>query len=158
MRVSDQIGAPWRGWKSTVTKLLAAAIILVCAPLNASANGRFIEFQDTPNVQKVRIVVNKSTTLQLGQPIGEALIANADIADVVPLSDTSLYLVGKKIGIAGDERHVVERETLVRKPRHERFNVSLVAHTGTLRAYCRLLPLVFYTPPAPRSSQKTQEK
>ena len=80
MQVSNQAGALGRGWASAVVKVLAAAAVLLGAPLNASANGRFIEFQDTPNVQKVRIVVNKSTTLQLVRDLGHQVLGRARLA------------------------------------------------------------------------------
>lgn len=47
---------------------------------------------------KLRLVFNKSETLELDMPYKTALIGNETIADVVPLSDTLIYILGKKIG------------------------------------------------------------
>jgi pilus assembly protein CpaC len=47
----------------------------------------------------VRVVLNKSETVKVAFPFGEALVANSDIADVVPLTNQSINILGKKIGV-----------------------------------------------------------
>ncbi len=47
----------------------------------------------------VKVTLNKSETVRVGMPFSEALVGNADVADVVPLTDRSIYIVGKKIGV-----------------------------------------------------------
>lgn len=54
---------------------------------------------DPGRVSKVRLTLNKSLTMKTGRSYGEALIAQPEIADAVPLTDQTLYLVGKKIGL-----------------------------------------------------------
>lgn len=44
------------------------------------------------------VPVNKSQVLKADRPYAKALIGNPDIADVLPLSDTSVYVLGKKSG------------------------------------------------------------
>ena len=44
------------------------------------------------------VPVNKSQVLRSDQPYTKALIGNPDIADIVPISDTSVYVLGKKTG------------------------------------------------------------
>src|SRR5690348_4921669 len=44
------------------------------------------------------VPVNKSQVLRSDQPYTKALIGNPDIADIVPISDTSVYVLGKKAG------------------------------------------------------------
>jgi len=44
------------------------------------------------------VPVNKSQVLHSDRPYTRALIGNPDIADIVPISDTSVYVLGKKTG------------------------------------------------------------
>jgi len=50
------------------------------------------------NVPTVSVTVNKSRTINIVDPFATALVGSSDIADVVPMSDHSLYIQGKKIG------------------------------------------------------------
>src|SRR5574338_1236676 len=44
------------------------------------------------------VPVNKSQVLRTDRAYSKALIGNPEIADIVPISDTSLYVLGKKNG------------------------------------------------------------
>src|SRR5690349_22685618 len=44
------------------------------------------------------VPVNKSQVLRSDQPYTKALIGNPDVADIVPISDTSVYVLGKRAG------------------------------------------------------------
>ncbi|WIW90620.1 pilus assembly protein N-terminal domain-containing protein (plasmid) [Sphingobium sp. V4] len=44
------------------------------------------------------IPVNKSQVVSADRPIAKAMVGNADIADVLPLTDRSIYVLGKKMG------------------------------------------------------------
>jgi pilus assembly protein CpaC len=50
------------------------------------------------SVQHITITVNKSRTLQLPAEFSEVAIGSPDIVDSVPMTDTTLYLQGKKVG------------------------------------------------------------
>lgn len=47
---------------------------------------------------KIDVVTRKSVVLELREPYAKALIADDKIADIVPLTDQSLYVVGKGVG------------------------------------------------------------
>lgn len=84
--------------------ILAALCLLVGATAfqgtsGARARGLDIRLHDRSLVSKVRVTHDKSLTIKLDRPVAEALIANQEIADVVPLTAQSIYLVGKKIGL-----------------------------------------------------------
>ena len=49
-------------------------------------------------VKHTSVLVKKSQVVDVDRPYATALIAEAEIADVVPLSDRSIYIVGKKVG------------------------------------------------------------
>jgi pilus assembly protein CpaC len=88
-----------------------AALALVTAigamPDGAAwANGKFpgdgiIELKDPGLVHRIRIPLNKSTTLQTDRPFQEALlpINPSPIVDVVTLTDQRIYLVGQGVGM-----------------------------------------------------------
>ena len=58
-------------------------------------------YQVQPDAERldVKVTLNKSETIKVGTPFSEALVGNAEVADVVPLTDRTIYLVGKKIGV-----------------------------------------------------------
>lgn len=71
--------------------LLAAAFVAQPALAQVSvAEGIHAGELDVP--------INKSQVLKADRPYAKALIGNPDIADVLPLSDTSVYVLGKKSG------------------------------------------------------------
>jgi pilus assembly protein CpaC len=47
---------------------------------------------------ELAVPINKSQVLRSDRPFAKALIGNPDIADVLPLSDQSIYVLGKKMG------------------------------------------------------------
>ncbi len=85
---------------STLAILATVLVGFAFATLNtAHARGLDIRLHDRSVVSKVRITHDKSLTVRLDRPVADAMIANPDIADVVPLTAQSVYLVGKKIGL-----------------------------------------------------------
>ena len=49
-------------------------------------------------VSRIKLTLNKSQTITMNWPVGDVLIGAMEIADVVPVSDRTLYFLGKKIG------------------------------------------------------------
>ncbi len=47
----------------------------------------------------VHVVMNKSESVKVAYPFSEALVSNQEIADVVPLTNQSINILGKKIGV-----------------------------------------------------------
>lgn len=46
----------------------------------------------------LEVPLNKSQVVSADRPIAKALVGSADIADVLPITDRSLYVLGKKMG------------------------------------------------------------
>ena len=77
-----------------------AAVALGSPPLPAEAQQALrVRLHDKAVVSKVRLTLDKSLTVRLDRNVSEALVANQEIADVVPLTAQSIYIVGKKIGL-----------------------------------------------------------
>jgi len=75
----------------------SAATLAGANPATAPA---VLEYQmDDPNVVRQLVVsINKSHILKTGRAFGELLVDNREIADAVPLTDTSIYIVAKEVG------------------------------------------------------------
>ena len=74
-----------------IALLLGAAALAPVAAVQAQA-------QDQMSATTVEIPLNKSQVVSADRPIAKALVGNSEIADVVPLTDRSIYVLGKKMG------------------------------------------------------------
>ena len=72
---------------------LALAIALAATPASAQvAEGGGL------HAGALEVPVNKSQVVTTDRAIGKALVGNAEIADVLPISERSVYVLGKKMG------------------------------------------------------------
>ena len=53
---------------------------------------------ESATVQHVTVALYKTRTLVIDKPFATAVVGSPDIADVLPLTDRTLYIQGKKIG------------------------------------------------------------
>jgi len=53
---------------------------------------------ETGEVRQVTVVLNKSRTIKLNRPFSTAVVGQPDVADVMPMTDSSIYIQGKKTG------------------------------------------------------------
>src|SRR3954463_7745383 len=77
------------------TALLAAAGAALIAATPAIAQ---VSVASGVQAGQLDVPVNKSQVLHTDRPYSKALIGNPDIADLVPISSTSVYVLGKKTG------------------------------------------------------------
>jgi pilus assembly protein CpaC len=75
--------------------LAAAGAAALAAAQPASAQ---ISIAEGVHAGELDVPVNKSQVIRADRPYSKALIGSPDIADVLPLTDTSLYVLGKKAG------------------------------------------------------------
>jgi pilus assembly protein CpaC len=79
--------------------LFAAAAILAVMAMGvqpSQAQGGW--HSEGEPVRRVVVTINKSRTFRLDKAFSTAVVGSPDIADVLPLTDRSLYVQGKKIG------------------------------------------------------------
>lgn len=76
---------------------IAAAVALAWAVYPASAQG-IITASEAGRAGEVEVPLNKSQVIRSDRPFSRALVGNPEIADVLPLTDQSLYVLGKKNG------------------------------------------------------------
>jgi pilus assembly protein CpaC len=79
---------------------LGASIALTAAFTAAVPAAAQITVSETDTVRagELAVPLNKSQVLRSDRPYAKALIGNPEIADILPLSDRSLYVLGKKMG------------------------------------------------------------
>jgi len=75
----------------------AIAISTMAAAAPAAAQIAVSE-ADEVRAGELSVPLNKSQVIRSDRPFAKALIGNPEIADVLPLSDQSIYVLGKKMG------------------------------------------------------------
>ena len=80
---------------SIAAALLAATAAFALPGPCGTASAQVVE--GAP-VRHVTVTINKSKTLNFATPFASAVIGSPDIADLLPMSDHSVYIQGKKIG------------------------------------------------------------
>ena len=78
--------------------LVAATLALSILPAAPAAAQVSVVSQNEVNAGQLDVPVNKSQVLRSDRPFAKALVGNPEIADVLPLTNSSLYVLGKKVG------------------------------------------------------------
>jgi pilus assembly protein CpaC len=78
---------------------LSGVALLAYAPINPvlAADARMVAIGEN-RVGAVRVALGKSETLRTTRGFVDLVVGDSDIADVMPLTDETLYVLGKKIG------------------------------------------------------------
>lgn len=96
MIVPSRNGGPPRGaWSVLCAALLA---VLFQGALVASAQAQATMVMEGGVVGHLTVPVNKSQTVRLDRGFAEVLVGSSDIADVLPLTDRSIYVLGQSVG------------------------------------------------------------
>lgn len=101
--------------------VVAIALIAVTIGINSPLHAEPSDFEpdfaaagtQIGTISRAAVIAKKSRVFEIKRPYGTALVADQEIADVVPLSDRSIYLLGKKVGatritIVDDNQSVIE--------------------------------------------------
>jgi pilus assembly protein CpaC len=78
--------------------LIAGLPGLSLLPASASAQNSISVSSENLHAGELEVPVNKSQVLRSDRSYARALVGNPEIADVLPLTDRSLYVLGKKAG------------------------------------------------------------
>ena len=78
--------------------LAAAAVIAFNASAPATGQVGAVSVAEGVHAGEVQVPVNKSQVIRSDRPYARALIGNPEIADILPLTNQSLYVLGKKAG------------------------------------------------------------
>jgi pilus assembly protein CpaC len=83
---------------SRFCRQLLAASVAVSAALAAVPASAQVSIAEGIQAGELDVPVNKSQVLRTDRAYSKALIGNPEIADVLPLTDNSVYVLGKKAG------------------------------------------------------------
>ena len=83
-------------WNRAALVATALAAVLAAAP--AAAQVSTVSAAEGVHAGEIAVPVNKSQVIRADRAYSKALIGNPEIADVLPLTDQSLYVLGKKMG------------------------------------------------------------
>jgi pilus assembly protein CpaC len=78
--------------------LLAATFVLLGVSAPALAQSMTTADDRGLHAGQLDVPLNKSQVVTVDRPISKAMIGNEDIADVLPMTNQSLYVLGKKMG------------------------------------------------------------
>lgn len=80
-------------------RLLAAPLALaMLAALAPAAQAQLSTGSAGVHAGQLDVPLNKSQTVTLDRPYGRAMIGSDEIADIMPISDRAIYVLGKKMG------------------------------------------------------------
>jgi pilus assembly protein CpaC len=130
-RVRDQGGISAGRSHPAIRAFIAFAAVLglgVFLSWQGRALSAGIVEDETGSARHIVVTVFKSRTLRINEPFSSAVVAQPEIADVLPMTDTSIYIQGKKVGTTNIS---------VFDPKHHIIAVldlEVVPDTGNLRS------------------------
>src|SRR5687768_11248047 len=86
-------------WRRLFPALCGAIFLTVLTAPHAAIAQKSETFADSGlPVRRITVTRHKSRTIKLNDPFSTAVVGSPEIADVLPMSDTVLYIQGKKLG------------------------------------------------------------
>jgi pilus assembly protein CpaC len=93
------------------TACAAAAITLAGLPLvHTSADAQTRQLRLAGGQAQVSVVHRTSQTLRTDNAFTDVVVADPDVADAVPLTDRSIYILGKKVGVTSVSVYDAEKK------------------------------------------------
>ncbi len=81
-----------------IRRAMAIGLLALASPL-AFGPGAMAQSGDAGlHAGTLEVPINKSQVVTADRPIGKAMVGNAEIADVLPISNRAIYVLGKKTG------------------------------------------------------------
>ncbi len=84
-------------WTRTAAAALSCIAALLLSGHVADAADRFIDVSN-PSVHRVFLPMSQSVTLQVSANLGDIVVGDEKIADAQPMTDRTLYVIGKSAG------------------------------------------------------------
>jgi pilus assembly protein CpaC len=105
--------------KTSLIKPFGRMLLLTCAALifttdaaPVQAKMHVVERSSDMSIDTVRVAQGMSENIKLDTPFADIVVGDPDIADVVPLTDKSLYVLGKKLGRTSVSIYDTEKQLL----------------------------------------------
>ncbi|WP_352637666.1 type II and III secretion system protein family protein [Mesorhizobium sp. M0674] len=84
-------------WLKIAAAALSCLAALLLSSLAADAADRFIDVSN-PSVHRIFLPMSQSVTLQVSANLGDIVVGDEKIADAQPMTDRTLYVIGKSAG------------------------------------------------------------
>ncbi len=131
--VSVRAGAPRRALFAGIAAAILGGVLIW--PGSGPARAQAVEDVGSP-VRHITVTINKSRTLRINRPFTTAVIGAPEIADVLPMTDSTLYVQGKKIGttnisVFDPQKHLVAVVDLEVTPDTGSLHSKILATTGS---------------------------
>jgi pilus assembly protein CpaC len=83
-----------------ITGVMSALVFVfvVFFPVEVEARERQVSFSSSQKVSNLNVTLGKSQTIRLNTPYVDLVVGDPSVADAMPLTDQSLYVLGKKSG------------------------------------------------------------
>ena len=112
MRARREAGACRPLASRAVAILAAAALILPPGAIGEAHAQRYLPISAGKRSASLLVTVGKTEDVRIDQPFAEVTVGDAEVADVTPLTDRSISILGKKIGttrvtLYGESRRLV---------------------------------------------------
>jgi pilus assembly protein CpaC len=97
-----------------ILSLLLAAMLMMAPAVSGtmSAQAKTYRFAHDGQVIGLHLAMGKSRTVRTGKSFAEVHVGNSAIADILPLTSSSFYVMGKKIGTTSLSIYTKERRLL----------------------------------------------
>lgn len=91
----------WSALSSRTDRVFVLFAVIVAVAWSAGADAQIRKLPRSGGnavLSRLKLTVNKSETVVLAAPFADILVGSSEIADAVPISDKTIYLLGKKVG------------------------------------------------------------
>jgi pilus assembly protein CpaC len=125
----------WATHLGGVTARVIIAAAALCAVVTCWGGAAWAQFTEAAPARHLALTIYKSKTLRFDQPFTTAVIGSPDIADLLPMTPTTLYIQGKKVGttnvsVFDQNKHLVAVVDLEVTPDAATLHSDIVATTG----------------------------
>ncbi len=96
--LAGEAGSLCRQWMRLAAVLLAVFAMVFAASNSRAAESSDIQISGSERTTSITVTLGKSRDLRTAVPFSEVSVGDPEVADVNPLTDRSLSILGKKIG------------------------------------------------------------
>src|SRR5262249_9454163 len=96
-RISGVVGTTRISWVPTMAVFIAANCLCSVSAFHHAMAATAYNLENPNRIHQLNVAVGKSDVIQVDTSFGDLLVGDAGIADVVPLTTTSFYVLGKKV-------------------------------------------------------------
>jgi pilus assembly protein CpaC len=87
-----------RIWVSAASMAALAALTMLAVPRAVEAAARVVGLSEDNRVGKMFVTAGESETVRIDRAFSEIVVGDPEVADVNPLTDRTLYVLGRKLG------------------------------------------------------------